>query len=50
MGAKKVCVMTDKYLVGLDCVKTVLQSLDDNKVNYKLYSDVRVEPTDQRYL
>lgn len=49
MGARNVCVMTDRHLVGLDCVKTVLQSLEDNKVNYKLYSDVRVEPTDQSF-
>lgn len=47
-GAKKVCLMTDKHLVDLDCVKTVLQSLDDHKVNYKLYSNVRVEPTNER--
>ena len=49
-GAKNVCVMTDKHLEKLDCVKTVLQSLDDNKINYKLYSNVRVEPTNQRYV
>jgi hypothetical protein len=42
--------MTDKHLEKLDCVKTVLQSLDDNKINYKLYSNVRVEPTNQRYV
>jgi hypothetical protein len=49
-GARNVCVMTDKHLEKLDCVKTVLQSLDDNKINYKLYSNVRVEPTNQRYV
>ncbi|CAC5388599.1 ADHFE1 [Mytilus coruscus] len=48
-GAKKVCLMTDKHLVDLDCVKTVQQSLDDNKVNYKLYSNVRVEPTNESF-
>ncbi|XP_063407201.1 hydroxyacid-oxoacid transhydrogenase, mitochondrial-like isoform X2 [Mytilus trossulus] len=48
-GAKKVCLMTDKHLVDLDCVKTVLQSLDDHKVNYKLYSNVRVEPTNESF-
>lgn len=48
-GAKNVCVMTDKHLEKLDCVKTVLQSLDDNKINYKLYSNVRVEPTNQSF-
>ena len=48
MGGKNVCVMTDKNLVKFPAVRTVLDSLHKNNVNYKLFDDVRVEPTDKR--
>lgn len=42
------CVMTDKKLSLLPPVSAVLRSLDSNAVQYQVYDDVRVEPTDAR--
>lgn len=48
MGARNVCLMTDKNLSRLPPVKAALESLAKNRVNYKVYDNVRVEPTDSR--
>lgn len=48
MSATNVCVMTDPNVVKLSPVKTTLDSLTKNGVNYKVYDKVRVEPTDTR--
>ncbi|KAL0851385.1 hypothetical protein ABMA28_007201 [Loxostege sticticalis] len=48
-GAKNVCVMTDSNLVSLKPVKSVLDSLTKNGVNYKVYDKVQVEPTDTSF-
>ena len=48
MGARNVCLMTDKNLSVLPPVKAVLESMAQNGVNYKVYDQVRVEPTDTR--
>lgn len=48
LGARKVCLMTDKNLSVLPPVKAVLESLAQNGVKYKVYDNVRVEPTDSR--
>lgn len=45
MKVKKVGVFTDKNLVNLPPVHTVLESLTKNGINFKLYDKVRVEPT-----
>uniref|UniRef100_A0A1B6DFC3 hydroxyacid-oxoacid transhydrogenase n=1 Tax=Clastoptera arizonana TaxID=38151 RepID=A0A1B6DFC3_9HEMI len=45
MGSKKVCVMTDAHLSKLSPVKTTLDSLSKNNVNFEVYDCVRVEPT-----
>ena len=49
MGAKNVCLMTDKNLSHLPPVQTVMDSLVKNGINFKVYDHVRVEPTDTRY-
>jgi len=49
LKAKKVLVVTDKKIAELPIMKTVQESLDLNKVNYEIYSDVRVEPTDESF-
>ena len=46
LGLKRVMVLTDSNLSQLPPVKTVLESLSDQKVDYSLYTNVRVEPTD----
>lgn len=48
-GATKVLVFTDKNLSKLYPVQTALQALDQAKVDYQLYDDVRVEPTDSSF-
>ena len=49
LRAKKVGVFTDSNLVNLPPVKTVLDSLARNNVNYVVYDQVRVEPTDESF-
>ena len=49
LRAKKVGVFTDSTLVHLAPVKAVLDSLARNQVNYVVYDQVRVEPTDQSF-
>ena len=46
LGLKRVLVMTDSNLKQLHPVQTVLESLESEGIEYDLYSDVRVEPTD----
>lgn len=48
LRAQNVCLMTDKKLSLLPPVSAVLESLDKNRVKYKVYDNVRVEPTDAR--
>lgn len=50
MGAKKVLVMTDKFLSGLKPVATVVDSLTRNNVNFSVFDNVRIEPTDSRFV
>ncbi|XP_053874097.1 hydroxyacid-oxoacid transhydrogenase, mitochondrial isoform X1 [Malaclemys terrapin pileata] len=50
LGARKVCVMTDKNLCQLPPVKAVLNSLTKNGITFQMYDDVRVEPTDQSFM
>ena len=49
MKAKHVGVYTDKNLMKLSPMKAVLESLTKNKVNFTVYDDVRVEPTDTSF-
>uniref|UniRef100_A0A3B4FIF6 Hydroxyacid-oxoacid transhydrogenase, mitochondrial n=1 Tax=Pundamilia nyererei TaxID=303518 RepID=A0A3B4FIF6_9CICH len=49
LGAKNVCVMTDRNLSQLPPMKAVLESLVKNGVKYKVYDNVRVEPTDSSF-
>ncbi|XP_061550266.1 hydroxyacid-oxoacid transhydrogenase, mitochondrial isoform X1 [Phycodurus eques] len=46
LGARHVCVMTDKNLCRLPPVKAVVESLANCGVPFKMYDSVRVEPTD----
>ncbi|GIW82151.1 MAG: alcohol dehydrogenase [Gemmatales bacterium] len=46
---RRVMVLTDKNLVRMPPVHTVLQSLDDAKIAYELFDRVRVEPTDESF-
>jgi len=50
MKVKKVGVFTDQNLIKLPVMKTVLDSLTKSDVNFVLYDDVRVEPTNESFL
>ncbi|XP_004842168.1 hydroxyacid-oxoacid transhydrogenase, mitochondrial isoform X4 [Heterocephalus glaber] len=50
MGAKNVCLMTDKNLSQLPPVKIVMDSLVKNGINFQVYDNVRVEPTDTSFM
>ncbi len=50
MGAKLVMVVTDPLLATLPPVRTVLESLEHNKIPYAIYDRVRVEPSDESFL
>jgi hydroxyacid-oxoacid transhydrogenase len=50
MGAKLVMVVTDRTIAGLGPVRTVLESLEQNKIPYAVYDRVRVEPSDESFL
>lgn len=49
MGVRHVMVLTDENLRPLPPVQTVLQSLDDHRVSFKLFDRVKVEPTDASF-
>lgn len=48
LGAKKVLVMTDKTLAKMAPVAIALDSLTKHKVNFSVFDNVRIEPTDAR--
>jgi hydroxyacid-oxoacid transhydrogenase len=50
MGAKLVMVVTDPVLAKLPPVRTVLESLEQNKIRYAVYDRVRVEPSEESFL
>ena len=48
MKVKHVGVYTDKKLADMAPVKATIESLTKAKVNFKVYDNVRVEPTNER--
>lgn len=46
MGAKRVCVVTDKTVKNLNAMKQVQEGLDREGIEYTVYDGVRVEPKD----
>ncbi|MDE3260326.1 MAG: iron-containing alcohol dehydrogenase [Gemmatimonadota bacterium] len=46
LGARRVMLLTDPNLVDLPPVRTAMESLNSEGVDYALYDRVRVEPTD----
>ena len=49
MKVKRVMVFTDPVLAKLPPVARVLESLNDNKVEFSLFDRVRVEPSDESF-
>ena len=50
LGVRSALVLTDPVVNRLQPVKTVLESLDTQGIEYRLYDRVRVEPTDESFL
>lgn len=48
-GAKKVCLVTDKNVVQLQSVRVALDSLTRHGIEYEVYDETRVEPTDESF-
>ncbi|XP_017132030.1 probable hydroxyacid-oxoacid transhydrogenase, mitochondrial [Drosophila elegans] len=46
LGAQRVCLVTDKNVSQLPSVKVALDSLARHGINYEVYDETRVEPTD----
>lgn len=49
LGVARVMVLTDPNLAKLAPVATVLESLEDQKIQYGLFDRVQVEPTDESF-
>jgi len=47
MGVKHVLVVTDPDLAQSQCVSVVLECLDEQKIAYTIFDQVRIEPTDR---
>jgi len=50
MGAKKVCVVTDSTVRGLDAMRQVEDGLTREGIEYTVYDGSRVEPKDSSYV
>jgi hydroxyacid-oxoacid transhydrogenase len=49
LGATRVMVVTDPVLANHEAVNTTVTALEDAGIDYALFADVRVEPTDISY-
>jgi hydroxyacid-oxoacid transhydrogenase len=50
LNAKNICLVIDSNLSNLKSIQTVFDSLTKNQINYKIFDDIRVEPTDSSLL
>lgn len=46
IGAKRVCVVTDKTVKNLNAMRQVQEGLDKEGIEYCVFDGVRVEPKD----
>jgi hydroxyacid-oxoacid transhydrogenase len=46
MGAKRVCVVTDKNVAKLDAMNQVIEGLSKEGIEFAVFEQTRVEPTD----
>ena len=49
LGVKRAMVLTDRSLLETTAVKTSLESLRDDSIEFVVYADVSVEPTDASF-
>lgn len=50
LGSKRVCVVTDPTVDKLDAMRQVREGLTREGINFKVYSNVRIEPKDSSYV
>lgn len=50
LGLARVAVFTDKVVGGLEAMNTLEKALSESGVDFEVYDDVRVEPTDQSFI
>ena len=50
MGVKQVCIMTDQVVGKLPAMTTVLDSVTRQSISYRVFDNVRTEPTDTRWV
>lgn len=50
LGAKKVCVVTDKTVDKLDAMRQVREGLTKEGISFEVFNNVRVEPKDSSYV
>lgn len=50
LNAKNVCIVTDRNVAKLNSVKVAFDSLTRCGIQYQVYDETRVEPTDQRFV
>jgi hydroxyacid-oxoacid transhydrogenase len=50
LGARRVLVLTDPVLRHLAPVQTVLQALEENRIAFALFDQVRIEPSEESFL
>lgn len=46
LGSTKVAVVTDRTVEKLDAMKQVIEGLTREGINFRVFSDVRIEPKD----
>lgn len=46
MNLKNVCVVVDKNIINIKSVQAAFESLSKNKINFQIFDDIRVEPTE----
>jgi hydroxyacid-oxoacid transhydrogenase len=46
MGAKKVCIVTDKNVSKLNAMKQAVEGLTREGIEFTIYDKVRIEPKD----
>lgn len=46
LGSKNICIVTDPNVIKVQSVKSAFDSMTANGLNYEVYDQTRVEPTD----
>ena len=50
LGLKRVAVFTDKIVGGLEAMDTTKKALSNSEVDFEIFDEIRIEPTDQSFM